>query len=175
MLIKLILRSDVENLGRLGEIVQVKAGYGRNYLIPQGLAMPATPGNLKVFETERAKLEKQMNSLRAEAQDMAARIEALALSIPVRVGEGDKLYGSVTSLMIAEAAKEAGLEIDRRKIQLDQPLKALGTYALPIKTHADVVAELKVSIVRIDGGHVEEIVEETLIVSEPAEETTAEE
>ena len=152
MQMKLILRSDVENLGSLGEIVHVRVGYARNYLIPKGLAMLVTPGNLKAFETERAKLEKRMAKIRSEAQDLAGQIEALEVSIPVRVGEGDKLYGSVTAAMIAEAASAAGVEIDRRKIRLDQPIKALGSYTLPVKTHADVVAELKVSVVRIESG-----------------------
>ena len=94
---KIILRADVENLGRLGDVVTVKAGYGRNYLLPQGLAMLVTPGNLKAFELERKKLQARMDALRAAADDIAGKLEGLVLPIVMRVGDNDKLYGSVTT------------------------------------------------------------------------------
>jgi large subunit ribosomal protein L9 len=112
---QLILRADVENLGRLGEVVTVKPGYGRNYLVPQGLAMAASEANLKVFERERKKLQARMDSARAAAQDVADKLAGLALTIEVRVGENDKLYGSVTSAQIADLLAASGVEIDRKK------------------------------------------------------------
>ena len=100
---KIILRADVENLGHLGDVVSVKPGYGRNYLIPQGLAMLATPANLRVFELERKKLQARMDALRSEANAHAAKLEGLVLTIAMRVGENDMLYGSVTSALIGDA------------------------------------------------------------------------
>ncbi|ADU62241.1 MAG: 50S ribosomal protein L9 [Pseudodesulfovibrio sp.] len=154
---KLILRADVDALGRLGEIVTVKAGYGRNYLIPQGLAKPATPANLKAFELERRKLQENANSLRAQAQGLADRIAATPLTIEVRVGEGDKLYGSVTSTNIGDVLEAAGINIDRRKIVLSDPIRSLGEYEVEVKLHPDVHGELKLSVVR----HGASIIEET--------------
>ena len=110
---KLILRADVENLGSLGDVVNVRAGYGRNYLLPQSLAMTACPANLKVFEQERKKLEARMDSLRAESKDIQARLESLDVLIPMHVGENDKLYGSVTSSIIGDALSKLGVEVDR--------------------------------------------------------------
>jgi large subunit ribosomal protein L9 len=155
---KLILRADVDALGRLGEIVTVKNGYGRNYLIPQGLAKPATTANLKAFELERRKLQEQADSLRAQAQGLADRIAATPISIEVRVGEGDKLYGSVTSTNIGDAMEAAGIDIDRRKIILPDPIRSLGEYEVEIKLHPSVHGELKLSVVR-HGGPVEEMIE----------------
>ena len=108
---KIILRADVENLGHLGDVVSVKPGYGRNYLLPQGLAMLATPANLKVFELERKKLQARMDALRAEANEHASRLEGLVLVIAMRVGENDKLYGSVTSSIIGDALAEQGVDV----------------------------------------------------------------
>lgn len=145
---KLILRADVDNLGRLGDIVAVKPGYGRNYLIPQGLAMTVSDANLKRFENERKKLEAKADSLRAAASELAAKIAACPISIEVRVGEGEKLYGSVTTANIATALEEKGLEIDRKKIILEEPIRALGEFEIPVKLHPDVQAEIKLSVVR---------------------------
>ena len=110
---KLILRADVENLGNLGDVVEVKPGYGRNFLLPQGLAMVASPANLKVFEQERKKLQARMDALRADAQGLQARLEALDVVIPMHVGDNDKLYGSVTSTIIGDALSALGVEVDR--------------------------------------------------------------
>ena len=118
---KLILRADVENLGNLGDVVTVKPGYGRNFLLPQGLAMVASEANMKAFELERKKLQERMDALRADAQALCAKLEALEVVIPMHVGDNDKLYGSVTGDMIAEALKEQhGIEVDKRKIELDE-------------------------------------------------------
>lgn len=143
---KVILRSDVENLGKLGDLVEVRPGYGRNFLLPQGLAMLATPSNLKVFELERKKLQAKVDGLRSEAASLANRIQAAKVVISMRVGENDKLYGSVTSTQIAEALAQEGVEVDRRRILLDAPIRALGDYPVRVRLHADVVAELNVTV-----------------------------
>ncbi|GAB6124985.1 50S ribosomal protein L9 [Humidesulfovibrio idahonensis] len=148
MTMKLILRADVDTLGRLGDIVAVKPGFGRNFLIPQGLAMKATDANLKQFELERKKLAAQADGLRAEATDLAAKIAAAVVVIPVRVGEGDKLYGSVTSQNVADALAEQGIEIDRRKIEMPEAIRALGDFEVAIRLHPDVHGELKLRVIK---------------------------
>jgi large subunit ribosomal protein L9 len=156
MPMKLILRADVDNLGRLGDLVTVKPGYGRNFLLPQGLAMLATQANQKRFELERKKLQSRMDAMRSDAQSLADKIASVTLAIPVRVGEGNKMYGSVTRGAIAEALKVAtsgAVEIDRRKIVLEEPLRALGAFVIPVKLHADVQVDIKVNVVRHDAGH----------------------
>lgn len=166
---KLILRADVENLGTLGDVVEVKPGYGRNYLLPQGLAMLATEGNMKTFEQERKKLQAIMDAQRAEARSLAEKLEALELVIRMHVGENDKLYGSVTTSMIGDAIAESGIEIDRRRILLDGPIRTLGEFNVRVRLHADVVAELPLKVV---SDHV--IVEEEAAPAEaPAEEAPA--
>jgi large subunit ribosomal protein L9 len=151
---KIILRADVENLGSLGDVVTVKAGYGRNYLLPQGLAMPASPANLKVFELERKKLQSKMDALRTSAADMAARLEGYVVRIEMRVGENDKLYGSVTSTLISDTLSAAGIELDRRRILLDAPIRAVGEHPVRVRLHADVVVTMHVAVVP-EGHHAE--------------------
>lgn len=170
MPMKLILREDVENLGHLGDIVNVKPGYGRNFLIPRGMAMPATESNMRVFELERRKLEEKMNKVRSEAQVLAQKIAGVELVIPVRVGEGGKLYGSVTTAMLADQLAELGVELDRKKIVLENPLRSLGEFSVPVKLHAATTAELKVKVVDQDRGELEEdepVAEQPEEVSEP--------
>ena len=159
MSMKLILRADVDNLGRLGDIVKVKPGYGRNYLIPQGLAMVATEGNIKAFELERTKLQSKMDAIRAEFRTLADKIKEAEVVIEVRVGEYDKLYGSVTTQHIAQSLEEQGLDVDRRKILLEEPIRALGEYQVMVKLHQDVQEELTVRVTR-HGAPMEEVVEE---------------
>lgn len=154
---KVILRADVDNLGRLGEIVAVRPGYGRNYLLPQGLASLATPGNLKVFEQERRKLQAMNDAIKAEASSLGARIEAAKVVIEVRTGEGDKLYGSVTSTQIAAILAEQGVDVDRRKIQLDEGIRSLGEYIIDVKLHPEVVAKLTVNVIK--HGRTEQVTE----------------
>ncbi len=144
---KLILRADVENLGSLGDVVEVKPGYGRNYLLPQGLDMVASPANLKVFEQERNKLQARMDALRAEARGLSARLEALEVVIPMHVGENDKLYGSVTSTIIGDAIAALGVEVDRRRILMDAPIRSLGEHPVRVRLHADVIAVVPVKVV----------------------------
>ncbi|MCJ2164279.1 MULTISPECIES: 50S ribosomal protein L9 [unclassified Pseudodesulfovibrio] len=167
---KLILRADVDSLGRLGDIVTVKAGYGRNYLIPQGLAKPATNANLKAFELERRKLQEHADSLRAQAEGLADRIAANPVEIAVRVGDGDKLYGSVTTSNIGDAMEAAGVDIDRRKILLAEPIRALGEYEIEIRLHPDVLGVLKLAVIR-HGRPVEEIKEPEAKEAEAVEES----
>lgn len=145
---KVILRADVDNLGRLGEIVAVRPGYGRNYLLPQGLASLVTPGNLKVFEQERRKLQAKNDAIRAEASGLAGKIGAAKVVIEVRVGDGDKLYGSVTSAQIAAILAEQGVDVDRRKIQLEDGIRSLGEYIVDVKLHPEVVAKLTVKVIK---------------------------
>jgi len=147
---KLILRADVENLGRLGDVVVVKPGFGRNFLLPQGLAMLASDANLKAFELERKKLQAKMDALRTAASDLSAKIAATELVIPVRVGENDKLYGSVTTAIIGDALAEKGVDIDRRRILLDAAIRTLGTHEVRVRLHADVAATLTVKVVAED-------------------------
>jgi len=145
---KLILRADVDNLGRLGEVVDVKPGYGRNYLIPKGFAMPATESNRKVFEQERKKLQAKMDAVRAEAQTIADKVNYREVFIKVRVGEGDKLYGSVTSQHIVDALAELGVEgLDKKKLVLPEPIRSLGKHQIETRLHPDVSAEITVIVV----------------------------
>lgn len=143
---KVILRADVENLGTLGDVVDVRPGYGRNYLLPQGIAMLVTEGNLKVFELERKKLEARMAEVRAAASSLGEKISANPIKIVMRVGENDKLYGSVTTQMIAENLAEQGIEVDRRRILLDGPIRTLGQHVVRVRLHADMLAELVVNV-----------------------------
>ena len=154
---KLILRADVENLGNLGDVVEVKPGYGRNFLLPQGLAMVASPANLKVFEQERKKLQARMDALRADAQGLQARLEALDVVIPMHVGDNDKLYGSVTSTI--------GVEVDRRRILMDAPIRTLGEHPVRVRLHASVIAVVPVKVI---SDHQPEVEEEP---AEPAADT----
>lgn len=144
---KIILRADVENLGVLGDVVNVRPGYGRNYLIPQGLAMIASPANLKTFEQERKKLQARMDALRAEALGLQSRLERLQIVIPMHVGENDKLYGSVTTSIIGDAIAAEGIEIDRRRILLDAPIRSLGLHPVRVRLHPDVIAHVPVKVV----------------------------
>ena len=152
---KVILRADVENLGHLGDVITVKNGYGRNYLLPKGLAMPASAANLKVFELERKKLQAKMDALRAAASTLAARLEGYVVNIAMRVGENDKLYGSVTSTMLCDKLHAADIEIDRRCILLDAPIRSLGEHPVRVRLHAGVIATLNVKV-SPEGYHAEQ-------------------
>lgn len=144
---KVILRADIENLGALGDVVEVKPGYGRNYLLPQGLAMIASPSNLKIFEQQRKKLQARMDAMRAEALGMKARLEGLEVVIPMHVGENDKLYGSVTSTIIGDAISSLGIDVDRRRILMDAPIRTLGEHPVRIRLHSDVIAVVPVTVI----------------------------
>lgn len=173
---QIILRADVDTLGRLGEIVTVKAGYGRNFLIPQGLAMLATESNKRVFENERKKLQAQRDSLKSAADTLAAKINAAVVEVEVRVGEGDRLYGSVTSADICAAlAKIIGEEVDRKLLLLEAPIKALGKYEVAFKLHPDVTATCVVKVYRQGGSAADlDVVEEAAQEAEPTAEAAPE-
>ncbi|NOY77356.1 MAG: 50S ribosomal protein L9 [Calditrichaeota bacterium] len=145
---KVILKQDVESVGTVGDIVTVKNGYARNYLIPKGIALEATPGNLKRIEQEKKTLELQKNREKKAAEQEAAKLNNVSVTISVSVGEEDKLFGSVTSQDIADALKEKGFKIDKRKIVLDEPIKVLGIYSVPVKLHTEVEAKVKVWVVK---------------------------
>jgi len=147
MSIEVILKEHVENLGQRGEIVKVADGYARNYLLPRKLALAVTLENKRQVERERAKAEAHEADERVQAQALATRLGAVELAIARRVGEHDTLYGSVTSADIVEALAARDLPIDRRKIQLAEPLKSLGEHSVAVKLHRDVVAQVKVVVV----------------------------
>lgn len=145
---KVILTEDVANLGLTGEMVAVKRGYARNYLLPRGLAMEASGKNVKLLEHQRRIIEAELAKRRVTALDIKRAIESMSLSIPVYVGEDDKLYGSVTNRDIEQALREKEIEVDRRKIHLKEPIKQLGIYEVEVKLHLDVAAKLKVWVVK---------------------------
>lgn len=149
---KVILRQNIDTLGNMGEVVTVKDGYARNYLLPRGMAYVATEGNMQVLEQERKRLQVKMNRELKDAEALAAELEKHenAITIPMQVGEEDKLFGSVTKEMIAEKLAEKGFNIDRRKIEIDEPIKVLGIYTVKIKLHTDVMAKVKVWVVRLE-------------------------
>ncbi len=144
----IILRQAVENLGHPGDVVTVKNGYARNFLLPRGFAFEATPGNLKRIGAERSRLEAAENERRGSAADLAKRLEEVQLTFSARVGEEGKLFGSVTSADIAEQLATHGFTIEKRLIDLHDPIKALGVYRIPIKLHADVKPEIRVWVIK---------------------------
>jgi large subunit ribosomal protein L9 len=145
---KLILKEDYGNLGKVGDVVTVKDGYARNFLIPKKIAYLANDGNVRRLEEEKKLRVVREKKEQRSAADIAAEIEKLSITIPVQVGEDDKLYGSVTSQMIADSLKEKGFEVDKRKIELDEPIKVLGIYTIDIKLHSEVTGKVKVWVVR---------------------------
>jgi len=147
MSIEIILKEHVEHLGRRGEVVKVASGYARNYLFPRKLALAVTDENKRQIERERAKAEAHEAEEIKAARSLASALEGLELSIGRRVGEQSALYGSVTTADIAEALAARNIDVDRRKIQLADPLKTLGEHTVPVKVHREVTAQLKVVIV----------------------------
>ena len=141
-----LLREDVDNLGARGEIVRVKAGYARNFLLPRKLAVVATPGNVKQIEAERAALLKKEARERATAEAQSAQMAGLRLNFERKVGEHGLLYGSVTAMHVADALKEKGYEIDRRRVSLPEPIKETGDYTVAVRLHRDVTVEIPVTV-----------------------------
>jgi large subunit ribosomal protein L9 len=141
-----LLREDIDDLGARGEIVRVKAGYARNYLLPRKLAVQATASNVKQIEQERAALLKKEAKEKSTAEEQAGRMKTLRLSFARKVGEHGVLYGSVTSMDIAEALKERGYEIDRRRISLRDPIKETGEFTVPVRLHREVTVEIPVEV-----------------------------
>ena len=141
-----ILKQDVDKLGKAGDVVKVKPGYGRNYLIPKKLALEATPGNIKVAEIEKVAQARRDHREKESATILAREIVKLTATIRCKTGEGGSLYGSVTALDIAEFLTSHKIDIDKRKIQLDEPIKTIGEYEVPIRLHRDVTVPIKVIV-----------------------------
>ena len=152
---QVLLREDIDNLGARGEIVRVKAGYARNYLLPRNLAVEASANNVRQIEGEKAALAKREAKERSTAELQASQLQKLALKFERKVGEAGVLYGSVTSMDIAHALKDQGYEIDRRKIVLREPIKRFGNYAVPVRLHRDVTLELPVQVLGEGGVEVD--------------------
>jgi large subunit ribosomal protein L9 len=145
---QIILQEDVEKLGNRGEVVEVAEGYARNFLLPRKLAMAATPGNLKRLERMRATFAKREADDRASAQTLSELLANVSLSLTRKAGENDQLFGSVTTADISAALEAQGYKIDKRKIQLVDPIKLVGEYQVPIKLHRDIVANVKLAVTR---------------------------
>ena len=145
---EIILRQAVENLGNPGDVVKVKNGYARNFLLPHGLAYEATPGNLKRIAQERARLEAAEAERRGSAQGLASKLEQVSLTFSARVGEEGKLFGSVTAADIAQQLEAQGFHVEKRQIDLHEPIKALGVYRVPVRLHAEVKPEIRVWVIK---------------------------
>lgn len=145
---KVILRQDIPELGTAGQVIEVKSGYGRNFLIPRNLAIAATKGSLSAIGEVKKQSEVRLKKLRKEADVVKDRIEKLSLTTEVLVGEEDKVFGSVTSADITELLKKEGIMVDKRMVELENPIKALGVYTVPVKVAKDVTAELKLWVVK---------------------------
>jgi large subunit ribosomal protein L9 len=152
---QVLLREDIDNLGARGEIVRVKAGYARNYLLPRNLAVEATANNVRQIEGEKAALAKREAKERSSAELQASQLQKLTLKFERKVGEAGVLYGSVTSMDIAHELQQQGYEIDRRKIILREPIKRFGNYAVPVRLHRDVTLELPVQVLGEGGVEVD--------------------
>jgi large subunit ribosomal protein L9 len=152
---QVLLREDIDNLGARGEIVRVKAGYARNYLLPRNLAVEATANNVRQIEGEKAALAKREAKERSTAELQASQLQKLTLKFERKVGEAGVLYGSVTSMDIAHALQEQGYEIDRRKIVLREPIKRFGNYNVPVRLHRDVTLELPINVLGEGGVEVD--------------------
>lgn len=164
---KVLLNANIEKLGRLGDLVEVKPGFARNYLLPRGLAVEPNKHNLEVMKYKKIKAQKQLELEKLSAMEQKAKLEELKLVIEKKAGETDTLFGSVTAMEIEKKLAEMGIEIERKKFQLDEPIKKLGSYVCKIRLVEDVVADLKVEVVA-EGGEEEDVKKE-----EAAEETPA--
>lgn len=145
---KIILRQDYEQLGKAGDTIEVKRGFGMNYLIPKKIAYPAKPNYVRMLNEEQRQKLVQQNKQKKYAEQLAKKMESVSVTLAVSVGEGDKMFGSVTNQDIAEALVKQGYDIDRKKIELTEPIKALGIYSVPIKLHPEIETKIKVWIVK---------------------------
>ena len=145
---EVILRQAVDNLGKPGDIVDVKSGYARNYLIPRGVAYLATEGNKKRIAMEKARLEAAENERIRAAQEVATRLEQVSLTFSARVGEEEKLFGSVTAADIAQQLQSQGFTVEKRQVDLHEPIKTLGVFRVPIRLHAEVKPEIRVWVIK---------------------------
>ena len=148
MIMEVILREDVKSLGKAGALVRVKPGYARNFLLPQGLAYEATEGNKKRLAAESKARETKAAAGRSEAQAAADRLSGVTLTIVAKAGEGDRLFGSITAQDIADELAKAGHAVDKRKIELEHPIKQLGEHSVPVRLHSEVHATVRVMVVQ---------------------------
>jgi large subunit ribosomal protein L9 len=145
---KVILKEDIKNIGKTGQIVDVADGYARNYLVPKGLAIEANIKNIKSIEHEKRVLQEKAKRLKDSALDVASRISAMTLSIKAKAGEDGKLFGSVTTMDIAEALRREGIDIDKKKIVLEEPIKRLGSYSVTVKLYPEASAQLSIEVIQ---------------------------
>lgn len=145
---RVILIKDFENLGKTGETIEVKSGYARNYLVPQGIALIANSAGLKKIQEQVRLKELRNKKALQKARELAEKLNSISLTVPVQVGEEDRVFGAVTSQMVADQLKEKGYEIDKRHIQLDEPIKALGIFEIPVKILQDVTATVKLWVIK---------------------------
>ncbi|HJU03576.1 MAG TPA: 50S ribosomal protein L9 [Nitrospiraceae bacterium] len=145
---KVILQENVDGVGHLGDLLDVSDGYARNYLFPRGKALEANPRNVKALEHAKRVTAEKAKKEKMEVEDYAKKVSAVSLTMTVQAGKDDKLFGSVTAKDIAEALAEKGFTVDRRKIQLGQPIKELGTFAIPIKLHHEVTASVSITVIK---------------------------
>lgn len=145
---EVILKQDIDKIGRAGSVVKIKDGYARNFLLPNGLALPCTKENLKKLEEEKQKKALQQQKNKQEAEDLKNKLSSLSLTIPVLAQEDEKTYGSITSQDIVSALEEEGFSIEKNSLELIEPIKSLGIYEIPIKLHPEVIAKVKIWIVK---------------------------
>ena len=144
---KVILKEDVKNIGNMGQILDVADGFARNYLVPRGLAMEANVKNIKSLEHAKKVIQEKAKRVKSQAQDLSTRIVNVTVVIKAKAGEGGKLFGSVTTMDIAEQLKNEGIDIDKKKISLDEPIKRLGTYTVNLKLHPEVSTPIQVEVI----------------------------
>jgi len=145
---KIILKEDIKKLGKMGQIVDVADGYARNYLVPKGLAVEANTKNIRSMGHAKKIIQEKSKKLKDSAQDLASRISSITLTLKAKAGEEEKLFGSVTTMDIAEALLNEGIEIDKKKISLEEPIKRLGSYSVQIKIHPDVSVPLNIQVIQ---------------------------
>lgn len=145
---KVILKDDVKNVGKIGEIVDVADGFARNYLLPKGLAVEANTRNIRSLEHEKRIIEEMAKKREDSAQRLASKISAMSLVIKAKAGEDGKLFGSITNMDIAEALRAKGVEIDKKKISVEEPIRRLGSYTVSVKVHREISAQLNIEVVQ---------------------------
>src|SRR4030066_1913841 len=144
---KVVLKNDIKNIGKIGQIVDVTAGYARNYLVPRGLAVEANTKNIKSLEHQKRIIQDNATKIKNSAQDLSNKISTITLVIKAKAGEEGKLFGAVTTMDIAELLQKEGIEIDKKKIYLDEPIKRLGSYAVNVKIHPEILTHINLQVV----------------------------
>ena len=145
---KIVLKDDVKNIGKMGQIIDVADGYARNYLVPRGLAIEANTKNIKALEHEKRIIEKKAKKIKNSAQELSNKILAMTFTIKAKAGDEGKLFGSVTTMDIAELLQKEGIEIDKKKISLDEPIKRLGSYSVNVKLHPEISTQLNIQVIQ---------------------------